>query len=414
MRTAASQPGQRLPRPRPSSLALNDVRRDYRLLLTTRVLRSFAFGVAAVLLGIQLEHRGLSARSLGIALGIGVLAASLYGLPMAGLAARFGRRPVLAGVGLLMALTGTDLAFATQPQLLVLAGATGMLGAAGMDLGPFLALEQAMLTESVSADRRNRAFGRYSLTGGLALAAGGLAGSLGTTPDRIQWLFLVFAVIGMVTALASLMLSPRVESPMPGPMLSRTSIRPLAGLAALFAVDAFGGGLVLQPVIAYWLHIRFGVGTEVIGPALAAMALVQAGSFELAARLADRIGLVRTMVFTHLPSNVLLMLVAFSPNLAVALALLILRFSIAQMDVPARQAYVASIVPPSERAGALAFTGTLRGVAQAVGPAIAGIAIQSAAFGLPFVLAGMLKITYDLGLYASFARRPAEHEIRPS
>ena len=386
--------------------------RDYRLLLIARVLRSFAFGFTAILLGIQLEHRGLSARTLGVALAIGVLAASLYGLPLAGLAARIGRRPVLAGVGLLMALTGADLALATQPQLLLLAGATGMMGAAGVDLGPFLALEQAMLTESVPAGRRNRAFGRYSLTGGLALSAGGLVGSFGTTPERIQWLLLLFAAVGLVTAVISLLLSPHVESPTPGPTLSRTSIRPLTGLAALFAVDAFGGGLVLQAVIAYWLHVRFGVGTEVIGPALAAMALVQAGSFEVASRLADRIGLVRTMVFTHLPSNVLLMLVAFSPNLAVAVALLILRFSIAQMDVPARQAYVASIVPPSERAGALAFTGTLRGVAQAVGPAIAGIAIQSAAFGAPFLLAGILKITYDVGLYAAFARRPADHEMR--
>jgi len=217
--------------------------------------------------------------------------------------------------------------------------------------------------------------------------------------------------VGIATAALSLLLSRRVESPPPGPILSQTSLRPLTSLAALFAVDSLGGGLVLQAVIAYWLHVRFGVGTEVIGPALGAMALVQAGSFEVASRLADRIGLVRTMVFTHLPSNVLLMLVAFSPNLAVAVALLILRFSIAQMDVPARQAYVASIVPPSERAGALAFTGTLRGVTQALGPAIAGIAIQSAAFGAPFLLAGILKITYDIGLYAAFARRPADHEM---
>ncbi len=162
------------------------MRRDYRLLLAARVLRSFAFGFMPVLLGIQLEHRGLGARALGGALAIGVLAASFYGLPLAGVASRIGRRTVLAGVGLLMALTGADLALATQPPLLVLAGATGMLGAAGVDLGPFLALEQAMLTESVTAGRRNRAFGRYSLTGGLAVAAGGLAGGLATTPERIQ------------------------------------------------------------------------------------------------------------------------------------------------------------------------------------------------------------------------------------
>jgi MFS family permease len=143
------------------------------------------------------------------------------------------------------------------------------------------------------------------------------------------------------------------------------------------------------------------------------MSLVQAASFEVAGRLSDRIGLVQTMVFTHLPSNVILIVVPFSPNLAVALVLLVLRSSLAQMDVPARQAYVASIVPPSERAGALAFTGTIRGITQSAGPAIAGIAIQSAAFGVPFVFAGILKIAYDLGLYAAFARHPAEHEMKP-
>jgi MFS family permease len=390
------------------------VGRDYHLLLIARILRSFAFGFTSVVLGIHLQYRGLSPRTLGLTLAIGVLAASLYGLPLAAVAARIGRRRVLAGLGLLMAVTGADLALAAQQPLLVLAGATGMLGAAGVDLGPFLALEQAMLAESVPDNRRNRAFGRYSLSGGLAISAGALAGGFGSTPGRIEELFLLFAAIGVVVAVVSLQLSARVESPTSGPVLSRTAIRPLTGLAALFAVDALGGGLVLQAVIAYWLHVRFGIGTAVIGPALGAIALVQAGSFEVSSRLADRIGLVRTMVFTHLPSNVLLMLVAFSPNLAVALTLLILRFSISQMDVPARQTYVASIVPASERAGALAFTGTLRGVAQAVGPAIAGVAIQSAAFGLPFVLAGALKITYDLGLYAGFARHPAEHELRRS
>jgi MFS family permease len=143
---------------------------------------------------------------------------------------------------------------------------------------------------------------------------------------------------------------------------------------------------------------------------LALIALVQAASFEAASRLADRIGLVRTMVFTHLPSNVLLLFVPLSPNLATALVLLTVRFAIAQMDVPTRQAYVASIVPPGERAAALALTGTVRGVMQSVGPLIAGVSIQAAAAGVPFVLAGGLKILYDLGLYAAFSRRPGAHE----
>ena len=286
-----------------------------------------------------------------------------------------------------------------------------MLGASGADLGPFLPIEQAALVDSVPDQRRNRAFGRYSLTGGLALAAGGLLASVGTSPARVEILFLLFAALGVLTAAISLFLSPEAAAASPGPIISRASARPLAGLAALFGVDALGGGLVLQTVIAYWLHIRFGAGSALLGPSFALIALVQAGSYEVASRLADRIGLVRTMVFTHLPSNVLLMLVPFSPTLAVALALLTVRFSLAQMDVPARQAYIASIVPPGERAGALALMGAVRGVMQAAGPLIAGVAIQAAAAGLPFLLAGGLKISYDLGLYATFSQRPGGHEL---
>lgn len=387
------------------------MRRDYRVLLSIRLLRSLGFGFVPVLLGLRFEQRGLGAGQLGEALAIGVLAAALSGLPLAVLAARLGRRPVLAAIGLLMALSGADLALATQPVLLLLAGVTGMLGASGADLGPFLAIEQAALVDSVPDQRRNRAFGRYSLTGGLAVAAGGLVASLGTSPARIEMLFLLFAALGALTATASLFLSPEAAAASPGPIISRASARPLAGLAALFGVDALGGGLVLQTVIAYWLHIRFGAGSALLGPSFALIALVQAGSYEVASRLADRIGLVRTMVFTHLPSNVLLMMVPFSPSLAVALALLTVRFSLAQMDVPARQAYVASIVPPAERAGALALMGAVRGVMQAAGPLIAGVAIQAAAAGLPFLLAGGLKISYDLGLYAAFSRRPGGHEV---
>jgi MFS family permease len=309
---------------RTDTAPLGALGRDYRLLFAIRVLRSFGFGFIAVLLGLRLEQRGLGAAPLGVALSIGVLAASLYGLPAASLAARFGRRPVLAGLGLLMALSGADLGLATQPGLLLLAGATGMLGATGVDLGPFLAIEQAILVESVPKRARNRAFGRYSLTGGLGLSAGGLAASLGTNPDRVHQLFLLFGAIGILTAVISLMLSGQVDKVAPGPILSRPSIRPVVRLAGLFAVDALAGGLVLQAVIAYWLHVRFGAGSAILGPSFAAIALIQAGSYELASRLADQIGLVRTMVFTQLPSNVLLMLLPFSTNLAMALIVLLL------------------------------------------------------------------------------------------
>jgi len=382
---------------------------DYRLLLAARVLRAFGFGFSAVLLGLDLETHGLRSSAIGAALAIGVLAGSLYGFPMAALAARVGRRKVLVGIGGLMALTGLDLSLANQPWLLLLAGATGMLGASSVDLGPFSALEQSMLTEAVPSRRRNLAFGRYSLSGGLAAAAGGLAATLGSSAALTAF-FGLYALLGIGTAVLAAFLSPGVENQQPGPVLTRASRKPLARLSALFALDSLGGGLVIQSVIAYWLHVRFGAGVTILGPALGAMALVQAGSYEVAARLADRIGLIRTMVFTHLPSSILLMLVPLAPTLWLAIAILVLRFAISQMDVPARQAYVASIVPGPDRAGAIALTGTVR-AGQSIGPALAGVAIQSGAFGLPFFLAGAFKIAYDLGLYFGFRGRPAEHEI---
>lgn len=378
--------------------------RDFRVLLATRLLRAFGFGFAAVLLGILLEHRRLRPEQIGITFAVGLVAASLLGLPAAAAARRFGRRRILAACGLLMAATGLDLAFATNPELLMLAGATGMLGAS-VDLGPFLPIEQAMLAEAVDNERQPTAFGHYSLTGGLASAAGAFAAAIANSPQRLQTFFVVFAVIGVTTAALPLFISSRAESAATGPLLSRTSLRPLAMLSALFALDALGGGFVVQPVIAYWLHVRFGANANVLGPSFAAIAIAQAASFELAPVISRRIGLVRTMVFTHLPSNVLLLLVPFSPNLAIATGLLIVRYSISQMDVPTRQAYVVSIVPPAERAGALALTGSVRGVAQAVGPVLAGLAIQAAAFGVPFFAGGGLKIAYDVSLYTLAVNR---------
>jgi MFS family permease len=381
---------------------------DRALLLGARGLRAFGFGFAAVLVGVHLERRGLSAGLIGLSVGLGLAAASLSGLASASLAARIGRRGTLAAAGVLMALTGLDLALATQPALLVVAGLTGMLGAASVDLGPFASVEQAVLAEAVPPQARNLAFARYSLAGGLFNAAGGLGATLGTSPSRTQAFFLVYAALGLVTAALPMLMSERVEAPIVGPAFG--SFRPLVGLAALFALDSLGGGFVANAVIAYWLHVRFGVGAGWLGPVFGGAAVLQTLSYEASGRLSSRFGLVNTMVFTHLPSNLLLLLIPFSPSLPWAIGLLLARFALSQMDVPARQAYVVSIVPPAERAGAVAMTGAVRGVAQSFGPALAGIAIGAAAFGVPFFAAGGLKIVYDLALFSAFRNRRAEHE----
>jgi MFS family permease len=381
---------------------------DRALLFGARGLRAFAFGFCAVLIGVHLERHGLSPGLIGLTLGLGLAAASLSGLAFAGLAARFGRRSALALAGLLMALTGVDLAFADQAALLVAAGLTGMLGAASVDLGPFASVEQAVLAEAVPASGRNVAFGRYSLTAGLFNAAGGLAASLATGAGGRSAFFLIYAAIGLVTALLPLVMSRRVEAT--GLPVAFGKFRPLAGLAALFALDSLGGGFVANAVIAFWLHVRFGADVQTLGPLFGAVAILQALSYEASGRLGDRFGLINTMVFTHLPSNILLLLVPFSPNFAWAVGLLLARFALSQMDVPARQAYVVSIVPAAERAGAVAMTGAVRGVAQSFGPVIAGLAIGAASFGFPFFAAGGLKIVYDLALFGAFRNRRAEHE----
>ena len=381
---------------------------DRTLLLSVRGLRAFGFGFSAVLIGVYLERRGLSAFLIGLTLGLGLAAASVSGLVTASLAARLGRRRALAMAGLLMALTGLDLALAGSPALLIAAGLTGMLGAASVDLGPFASVEQAVLAEAVSPAARNVSFGRYSLTGGVFNAAGGLAATIAAGVSGGRNFYFLYAAIGAVTAVLPLFMSPRVEAP--GQAVAFGRFRPLAGLAALFALDSFGGGFVANAVIAYWLHVRFAVDVQVLGPLFFLAGLLQSASYEVSGRLGDRIGLVNTMVFTHLPANILLLLVPFSPNIVWAAGLLLARFALSQMDVPVRQAYVVSIVPAAERAGAVAMTGAVRGIAQSFGAVLSGLAIGAASFGLPFFAGGGLKILYDLALFAGFRNRPAEHE----
>jgi len=390
------------------------MRSDWALLLVARGLRAFGFGFAAVLVGLHLEHAGLSPVLIGLTVGLGLASASLTGLGAVVFAVRFGRRATLAVTGLLMAVTGLDLALATQPSLLVLAGVTGMLGAGNLDLGPFAPIEQTAVAEVATPQQRNLAFGRYALIGGLFNAGGGLAAGFASFAN-LRVFFLLYAALGVATAVIPAFISRRAESdvraPAFGALRRRETSRVLAGLAALFALDSFAGGFVVNAVISYWLHVRFGASPQVLGPVFAALAFLQSISFEVSARLSTRIGLINTMVFTHLPSNVLLLFVAFSPTLAWAVGLLLARFLLSQMDVPARQAYVVSIVPREDRAAALAVTGAVRGVAQAFGPVLSGVAIGAAAFGLPFYAGGGLKIGYDLALFAAFRNRRADHEI---
>jgi MFS family permease len=342
------------------------------------------------------------------------------------LARRIGARAVLVLAAVVLAASGALLALFTARALVVAAVVLGIAGAGGQDAGPFGALEQALLPDTVSAERHTRAFAWYSVAGYVPPALGALAAGAGLAWARgagygaeagYRALFAVQAVAGLALAAVYVALPAARRTP-PVPAATRApgllglgrSRRVVAQLAALQALDALAGGFVVQALLVYWFHLRFGVGPEVLGPLFFGTNLLSAVSFLAAARVAERIGLLNTMVFTHLPSNVLLMLVPLAGSYPAAAALLLARHLLAQMDVPTRQAYVTALVDPEERAAAAALTGAARGLAQAISPALAGRALAGAAGGLPFFLAGGLKIVYDLALYARFrAVRPAAH-----
>ncbi len=382
--------------------------RDARRILAVQALRAFVYGLGSVLIGVALERRGLSGAEVGAVLGALLAGSALVSVALARYGDRIGRRR--AYLILLAAMGGAGAVFALTDWLpaLVLAGLTGTVSTDVVESGPFTSLEQAMLPHAAGERGPTRLFGAYNtvatLAGSLgALAAGGPA-LLGGSSER--WL-LAYPLAAAAAIAVAASLSPAVEASVtpggePRPPLHR-SRRIVFRLAGLFALDSFGGGFVLQTFIAYWFARKFGTRPETLGLVFFAVGILQALSFQAAVRLAGRIGLLRTMVFTHLPSNVLLAAIAFAPSEGVAIALLLARFALSQMDVPTRQAYVVGVVEPDERTAAAAYTNTARYVVRPVAPLLAGPLLQ-VALGAPFLVAGALKSAYDVGLYVLFRR----------
>src|SRR5215204_4772742 len=385
---------------------------DARRILLIRALRAFAYGFGSVLLGVSLEAAGFSGAPVAINLTATLAGSAALTALLSYVGDRIGRRVAHIGLSLLMAGAGTVFALTDSFWVLLLAALSGTVATAALESGPFVTLEQAIIPQITPAESRNRVFGIYNAVAAIAgslgaLAAGGPAffrGFFPALPASQRW-FLLYAALGIAAALLAAQLSPRVEvgqrtERRAAPL--RRSRRIVFGLSGLFALDAFGGGFVLQAFIVYWFRVRFDASPELLGLAFFGVGILQSISFLIAARLANRIGLVNTMVFTHLPSNVLLAAIPFAPNLSLALALLLARFALSQMDVPARQSYVVAVVNPDERTAAASVTNASRTVAQAVSPALAGALLQSLALGAPFILAGALKGIYDLGLLAAF------------
>lgn len=405
-------------------------RRDIGLLFATRILRMFGYGFLAVVLVLYLTSIGLSGGQVGLLLGLTLLGDAVVSLWLTTHADRVGRRRVLVAGAILMLLAG--LVFVATPvfAVLVVAATIGVLSPSGNEVGPFLAVEQASLSQLIPGSRRTGVFAWYQLAGSFATAAGTLAGGIvsqlaldrgSSAPDAYRVVIVGYAVVGAALAVLFTRVSPRVEVP-PAEVADQT-IRDRLGLhksrgvvlrlSALFALDAFAGGFAIQGFIAFWFHTRYGVDPAALGLLLSGANVLAGFSALAAGSLAARFGLIRTMVFTHLPSNVLLMMVPLMPNLPLAGAMLLARFAISQMDVPTRQSYTMAIVAPDERSAAAGVTGIARSLGVAAAPLIAAPLFATAALAsAPFLISGGLKIVYDLLLYRRFVRLPPPEETR--
>jgi MFS family permease len=401
--------------------------RDGWLLFAARSVRLFAYGMLGVILVLYLTGLGLTESQTGLLLTLTLLGDTAVSLLLTTRADRLGRRGTLIRGAALLTIAGTVFAFTKNFAVLVIAGTIGIISPSGNEVGPFLPIEQAALSQVVSSVSRTRIFAWYVLAGSFATAAGSLFAGFATswlestrsTPVQSQRIIVLFyAACGIGLAAMFSRLSTKVEPEHPVDGVAGTRLFGLASskgvvtrLSTLFALDAFGGGFVVQSFAAYWFYSRFGVKPATLGGIFFGANLFAGLSALLASRLASRIGLVKTMVFTHLPSNVLLILVPLMPNLRSAIIVLLLRFSISQMDVPTRQSYVIAVVGPEERSAAAGITGVARTTGAAIAPYFAGLLFARPALrNVPFFVAGTLKIIYDLLLYRAFVQVRAPEE----
>ncbi len=387
-------------------------------------MRLFAYGALAVVLVVYLTSSGLSASQTGLLLTLTLVGDTAVSLYLTTHADRLGRRRMLIVGAILMVAAGVTFAWTRDFLLLVIAGTIGVISPSGNEVGPFLPIEQAALAHVVPSDARTAVFAWYTLAGSLATAAGSLCGGVlsqalqrtAATPlASYRVVVLLYAALGAVLALLFTRLSPATEVVAPDATTTRFGIgrsrAVVLRLSGLFALDAFAGGFVIQSFAAYWFYLRFGVNPATLGMIFFWANVFAGVSALLASRLAARFGLVRTMVFTHLPSNVLLILVPLMPTLPLAVVVLLARFSISQMDVPTRQSYVMAVVRPDERSAAAGITGVARTTGAAIAPMFAGwMFARPSLVSLPFFIAGTLKIVYDLLLYRGFVSAPERSE----
>jgi MFS family permease len=367
-------------------------------ILLAKSVRTFCYGFLGIVLPVYLGDLGVGAVGVGVAVTLMLAASAALTWAVRWPAERYGSRAALLSLGVLMALAAALLLASRHPALVVLAMMIGNVAVGSGETGPFLTIEQVVLARTASGPRRTTLLSVYNLLGYAAAAAGAAAVGLAGGYPRLFLAFLLGALV-QVAIYRWLPSAPAVTGARRGPLPSAPLIR---RMAALFALDAFAGGFVLQSLVAYFLHVRFGLGLADLGLVFFVAQLLTAASLLLAAPLSARFGLLPTMVVSHLISNVVLIAVAAAPTAGLAVALLLARQLLSQMDVPTRQAWVMAVVEDREREAAASLTTLARTVAQAATPALTGWTMQVVALGAPFVLGGALKIVYDLLLYATF------------
>ena len=396
--------------------------RDGWLLFATCGVRSLAYGFLSVILGLYLDAIGLSATAIGWIFTAALAGGAVMTIIITAIADSFGRKFLLIVGALLMALAGWVFAVSDNPILLTIAAIFGTISPSGKEVGPFLSLEQAILPQTTGDQNRTAVFSAYNLVGSFAGALGALAVSVPSFLSLTAiagYRFLIWGYVAAAILLAFLfaLLSPKVEAIKKTESTTRNvglqkSRGIVAKLAGLFALDAFAGAFIVQSIVAYWFFLRYQTDLNALGGIFFGTNILAALSFLAAPAIARRFGLLNTMVFTHLPANILLLLVPLMPNVEWGVAVLLIRHLLSQMDVPTRQSYTMAVVDADERAAAAGVLSVARNAGAAIAPLFTGAILAAPALGLPFLLAGGIKVVYDLWIFAVFrhVKPPEENQ----
>lgn len=388
----------------------------------------FAYGSLSVILLLYLAASGFTETESGALLTLTLIGDTGISLWMTANADRIGRKKMLILGALLMSAAGIVFAYTHNFFILLIAAAIGVISPSGNEVGPFLSIEQAALTQTIPSQKRTQIFAWYNLAGSFATAVGALAaGAFSQFVQHQGWsainsyraIVIGYAILGLLLFIMFQQLSKSIEiepSEKPEGLKVRLGLHRsrniVLKLSALFAMDAFAGGFIMQSIVAYWFYKRFGLQPAALGTLFFFANILAGFSALAAARLASRIGLIRTMVFTHIPSNIMLIMIPFMPTVSLAVGVLLLRFSISQMDVPTRQSYLMAVVSSDERSAAAGITGIARSIGASLSPVLAGTMMSiSSLFSAPFFLAGGLKVVYDLLLYRNFKSVRPEEEV---